>query len=40
MFEFSTYWDVLEFKIIVIGITVFLGVLLGNYLHKKIKDVK
>jgi hypothetical protein len=33
-----TYWDVIEFKVIVFLITLALAVWLGNWLHDRNKD--
>ena len=40
MFEFNTYWDVLEFKLVVLFITAALAIYLGSKLHDKTKGKK
>ena len=37
MFEFATYWDVLEFKLVVLLVTGCLAVYLGQKWHDKQK---
>lgn len=37
MFEFTTVWQLLEFKLIVLFITVGLAIVLSGYLYKKDK---
>jgi hypothetical protein len=36
--EGHTYWDVIEFKLLVFFLTLLAAVWIGNWLHKKDKD--
>lgn len=40
MFIFDSYWEVLEFKLILIFITGVLAVIIGNAIYEKMKNNK
>lgn len=40
MFEFATYWDILEFKFLILFVTLGLAVALTQWLYKKNKGKK